>query len=161
VAERKILDSPWTWVIGGALVSTWLLGIVHAYGAHSRAGAAVALVLPPYGLYMAVEQMAAHPDANEASDAPIVDVLSANAEGGYLDQCLQRRVVSDQLSLGESQNAVFCTCSAQMLAEGVSEAERNYIERHGENSPEFMALRREVSESCLVSARSVGSLDEN
>jgi hypothetical protein len=161
VADRKILESPWTWVLGGALVSTWLLGVVHAYDAHSRVGAAVALFLPPYGLYMAVEQMARHPNANEVSDAPVAGAASANAQGGYLDQCLQRRVVSDQLSLGESQNEVFCTCSAQMLAEGVSEAEYKYVEEYGENSPEFMVLRREVSENCLASARSVGPLDAN
>ena len=160
MVDRKIIESPWTWVIGGALVSTWLLGVVHAYGAHSRIGAAAALVLPPYGLYMAVEQMVAHPNANsEGTDAPGADVLSANVDGGYLDQCLQKRVVSDQLSLGEKQNEVFCTCSAQMLSERVSEGEHEYVEIHGENSPEFMALRREVSESCLVTARTVGSPD--
>ena len=150
-------------MIGGALISTWLLGVIHAYGTHSPVSAAAALILPPYGLYMAAEQIIGHADAGpgQALDLSTVSALPANAKGGYLDQCLQKRVMSDQLSLGEIQNEVFCTCSAQMLSERVPEDEDKYVAKYGENSPEFMALRREVSESCLTSVRSVGSLDTN
>ena len=148
-------------MIGGALISTWLLGVIHAYGTHSPVSAAAAVILPPYGLYMAVEQIIGHADAGPgpASESSTVSALPANAKGGYLDQCLQKRAMSDQLSLGETQNEVFCTCSAQMLSERVPEDEDKYVAKYGENSPEFMALRRDVSESCLTSARSVGSRD--
>jgi hypothetical protein len=159
VFDSKILDSPWAWVIGGILISTWLLGVIHAYSSHSRFSAAGAVIVPPYGLYMALEQMAAHPDAGPTPVSSTADALPVDAEGGYLDQCLQKRVMSDQLSLGEIQNQVFCTCSAQMLADGIPAGEDEYVAKYGENSPEFMTLRRTVSESCLDSARAVGALD--
>jgi hypothetical protein len=160
VVERKALESPWAWAIGGALISGWLLGIFHGYDAHGRLSAAAAVVLPPYALYLAVEQLTSHPDAVPESNASGRG-RPADAEGGYLDQCRQRRVVSDQLNLSDMQNEAFCTCSAQMLAEEVPDGESEYIAKHGENSPEFMALRRRISENCLAGAQSVGAPDAN
>jgi hypothetical protein len=157
--DAKILEGPWAWLVGGILVSTWLLGVIHAYTAHSQVSAAGALIIPPYGLYMAVEQMAAHPDAISESDTAMTDALPSNEDVGYIEQCLQKRVVSDQLSLGEKQNEVFCICSGQMLADELPEGEGEYVAEHGKNSPAFMALRRRVSESCLNSARAVGVRD--
>jgi hypothetical protein len=159
IVDRKILEGPWVWVVGGILVSTWLLGVIHAWSAHSRISAVGALLLPPYGLYLAVEQMNAHPITGPASEASMAGGLPANAEGGYFEQCLEKRVVSDQLNFSDTQNEVFCSCSAEMLSAKIPAGEDAYIAEHGENSPAFMVLRQSVTESCFDSARSVGAPD--
>jgi len=58
--RHSIFDNPLVWVVGGALVSMWLHGTLHAYTAHGGVDAVAALILPPYGVYMSSEDMFGH-----------------------------------------------------------------------------------------------------
>jgi FKBP-type peptidyl-prolyl cis-trans isomerase len=63
------LKSPIAWMVGGLLLAAWLAGVLHAYQSHSIGMATAALLLPPYGVYMAAEQSLGHSEADAAEVA--------------------------------------------------------------------------------------------
>jgi hypothetical protein len=149
VAVGKYLENPLTWIVGGGLIGAWLFGVLHSFDSHRGIGTVVAVVFPPYGLYLSVERLSEHPGEKAMQgQAP---------DSRYLEQCLEEGVMTVQSELTDAQNQAFCTCTAQLLAEGLPEGEGEYIARHGRNSPEFETLRRTISESCLTSVQYVGA----
>lgn len=84
---RAAIDSPLAWIIGGALICSWLFGSLHAFQAHGIARAGIALLVPPYGLYMAAEQEFGHASDTrtaydrEANLVALIARCNANVEG--------------------------------------------------------------------------------
>jgi hypothetical protein len=99
------------WMFNGALVSIWLYGAWHAYESHELSTAGLALVLPPYGLYLAMEAGFGHstttPEAQAAANAEqFLDTVSA--------WCYRQPMTA---RLNEAQRDVYCACVSEMFAE--------------------------------------------
>ena len=147
--RNDVLNNPLLWVIGGALLSTWLYGVFHTYTTHDAGRALTALLLPPYGLYMAVEQSLAHSaSAGALSSLPVADVVQENAAA-----CRGSETVQQQLGLGDHQFATFCTCVWQYFMDNYPAGENDYVDQYGKNSPELEAVKKRAANTCLITAQ--------
>jgi hypothetical protein len=142
------------WVVGGGLVSIWLFGILHAYEVHDRSAAILAAVIPPYGLYMTLEaSFAEHPELTSpgAGDPSIV-----RSTLDLRNRCLSDSKSREMLKFSEPQYEVFCLCISDFVGEIYTDSETEYVNVHGENSPEFRKKSQDSIQNCLASARYLG-----
>lgn len=145
----KILNNPLAWVVGGALITTWLFGVFHSYRGHGLTQAAAALLLPPYGLYMAVEESVAHSKGGEpAFSLPVGELIEQNAAA-----CRESDNFRDQSGLSVEQFAVFCSCIWRFVFENYPSGENEYVAKFGKNSPELESVKSSAIRSCFAAAR--------
>jgi len=136
---------------GGALIVSWLFGVWHAWSAHSPASAAFALLIPPYGIYLASEQSFGHearrPDLAAGEIAPAV------AER-LMAQCMRdgRR----RFALNETQLDVFCACTVQSVVGEIPAGMFVQGEMTGEQLAALVAMTERAAESCRATARYMG-----
>jgi hypothetical protein len=95
------------WVSSGVLASVWLYGAWHAYEAHKLVTAGLALVIPPFGMYMAVEADSGH-GAAEARAAEQIKRIVGTVNAWCYEQ-------PSTLRLNEVQQDIYCDCVAQMF----------------------------------------------
>lgn len=149
--RQAALNNPLVWVLGGALAATWLYGAYHAWQSHDGGVAVTALLLPPYGIYMAVEQELGHPDAGAAKVQRGARVMSAQ------QLCREDAETFEKTGLSREQYDVWCDCSWQMIADGFTPAEAAYLKENQQNSPGFQRLMKQARESCYSTARYLGA----
>ncbi|MGI9344267.1 MAG: hypothetical protein ACR2QV_15650 [Gammaproteobacteria bacterium] len=58
--------------------------------------------------------------------------------------------------LTHEQYAIWCQCSAQMIADGFTQAEAEYVRENGANSPQFSRFIARSRQSCYATARYLG-----
>ena len=151
--NRSDIESLLVWMLSGALLTTWLYGVYHAYTDHSLSRAGVALVLPPYGIYMAAEATlgAAHSPAAGKDDGP--------DRAASIRQKIEVCRADDQQFAGSKldrqQFNVFCACFWQMVYEDIPPDED--IGPNGQASPRAQAKMQTAATSCMASVRYLGA----
>ncbi len=150
---RALLRNPLAWMFGGALVVSWLFGSWHAFAAHGAAQAGIALLVPPYGVYMAVEQEYGHArdgtgvrvaGDREADIAVLVARCNANAEA------------QEKSGLSKRAYDVWCACTMRMALDNLPDGENEYVAKHGRNSPQFAPIIKHARATCYESAKFLG-----
>jgi hypothetical protein len=144
------LKSLLIWVTSGALVSVWLYGAYHAYSGHGLGDAALSLLIPPYGLYMAAEANSGHAEDKTAERAERI-------RADVTQWCIRQDITnSARANLNETQKEVFCSCVSQMFVETappdlvVNERAAGYDEQR------ILAILNKSGGSCLSSAIYLG-----
>lgn len=154
--REKILNNPLTWVIGGALISSWLFGVLHTFRAHGMTQAVIALVLPPYGVYMLAEQSISHSDSADVAPRVTVDELIEK----NVTACRSSIELKLQAGFSDEQMAVFCRCVWRLVIENFPAGENEYVDEYGKNSPELERLKGNAMSTCVVSAAAAGDSAE-
>jgi hypothetical protein len=148
------LKSLLTWIIGGTLVSIWLYGAYHAYSGHGLGDAAWSLLIPPYGLYMAMEANSGHAEEKAAE-------LAERHRSSVTQWCYQQDITnSKRANLNETQKEVFCSCVSQMFVEQappdlvIDKRAADYDEKR------VLEILNKAGGSCLGSAIYLGRRDQ-
>jgi hypothetical protein len=117
---------------------------------HSVGEAFGALLLPPYGLYLAVESEFAHRAGPLRPMPGEIDMDAATAA------CIAEAEFFADSGLTREQYAIWCRCSAQMIADGFTQAEAEYVRENGANSPQFARVIGRARQSCYATSRYLG-----
>jgi hypothetical protein len=136
---RAWLDKPLVWVNGGIFISCWLFGAYHAWQDHTADQALMAAVLPPYGIWMAIEYELEHRGA--------IDWESR------AQNCRENDAVRLRSGLPREQYGIWCDCTWQMVAESPVWSKRRFWLGNRRDSREFEALVKYARGSCFSSAR--------
>jgi hypothetical protein len=146
----EVLNNPLVWIIGGALIASWFYGVFHTYKKHDGIKVAAALLLPPYGLYMAAEQSFGHSAraGGKAFTLTVSELIERNAATCRESESWQRRT-----GLGETQFAAFCICIGQFVIDNFPSDENEYVDKYGKNSPRLDQVKTRAMDACLASSR--------
>jgi len=106
--------------------------------------------LPPYGLYLAVESEFAHRADPSRPVRGGIDVDAAAAA------CVTEAEFFAGSRLTREQYAIWCRCSAQMIADGFTQAEAEYVRENRANSPQFARHIVRARQSCYATSRYLG-----
>jgi len=150
VRRIEALNNPLVWIVGGALIASWLFGAFHTYRYHQGLLAVAALLFPPYGLYMAAEQSFDHARSLQKSfNLPVSEVIERNAA-----LCEQSKDWQQELGLNDQQFTGFCTCAWTYIVANFPADENDYVDKHARNSPEFDQVKMRATETCRASSLS-------
>lgn len=139
-----VLNNPLVWIVGGALIASWLYGVFHTYRDHNGVQAVVALLIPPYGLYMAAEPSFGHGDGiGESFDLPVSEMIQKSAALCETSDALQR-----ELGLDDEKFAEFCTCAWTSIIDNFPANENEYVDQYGKNSPQLEQVKKDAMDSC-------------
>jgi len=145
----EIANNPLVWIVGGALIASWFYGVFHTYKNHDGIKVVAALLLPPYGLYMAAEQSFGHSaSAGEAFTLPVSEMIERNAATCRESESWQRKT-----GLSEAQFAAFCSCIGQFVIDNFPPDENEYVDKYGKNSPRLDQVKARAVDACLASSQ--------
>jgi len=133
------LDKPLVWVNAGIFVSCWLFGAYHAWQDHTTNQALVAVLFPPYGVWMTIEKELEHRGQ--------IDWQSR------AQNCRENDAVHLRSGLTREQYGIWCDCTWQMIAEWPMRSDKPSWLGNRRNSREFQVLIQRARGSCFSSAR--------
>ena len=143
------LNNPLVWILGGALITSWIYGVFHTYQDHQGTQTVAALLFPPYGLYMAAEQSFGHAaNLREDFSLPVSEMIERNAA-----LCKESAAWQRDLGLNDEQFAEFCTCSWTYIIDNFPVDENDFVDRYGKNSPQLDQVKSRATEVCRASSQ--------
>lgn len=145
-ARRKLADNPVAWVVLGTLLALWGYGIFHAYSEHDRNTLILAVVLPPYGIYMAAPDW--HGDEAEMQVTRSRE-LSPEEVVQYCKDDQEQRA---RTGLTQTQYEVFCDCTWAIVFETMDAFDGDEAKR----TQVLNAALNRASQNCMASAQYLG-----
>jgi hypothetical protein len=143
------------WALTGGLIMGWLAGAWHAWSVHGLATGVLAVLLPPYGAYWAVEQsLSPHEEpalatsAEPRSDEELIDALTAGCnvnEAGFLRSGFSRQQYDE-----------YCLCMARSLVRNLTPEERSFLARENRNSAGYLRKSQQADGFCRASSQYLG-----
>ena len=145
-ARRRLADNPLAWIVVGTLLALWGYGVFHAYSAHDRKTLILAVVLPPYGMYMAAPEW--HGDEAEMQMTRSKELTAEEV----VQYCKEDQDQRARTGLTQTQYDVFCDCTWAIVFETMDgytgdEARRNQV---------LNAVLNQASQNCMASAQYLG-----
>jgi hypothetical protein len=146
-AKPPAWKSALSWVLSGGLIMSWIYGAAVAFMLNGPGKGALALLIPPYALYVAAtSNLPASPVAQTGpSPGQMIDALTSRCESQLAEQGMGK--------LSRRQQTEFCYCLARATVEVIAPADAAYVAEHGRNSPEFQQRMQQAQGSCLATAQ--------
>jgi hypothetical protein len=151
---QNLLKNPLVWILGGALITSWLFGSLHAFQAHGTTSAAISLLVPPYGVYMALEQEIGHERQSPE------EMMAPNRErdiAALAKRCSDQTEARERSGLSQDAYDMWCMCTFRMAMDNLPEGENEYVAQNGRNSPQFAPILAQAQNSCFSSAHYLGA----